>query len=341
MIKEFKVNLFRILRTKSFYVVLIILLALSVFSAFVVFFVSDDPLDVFYSDDDSETLTTDELVQVLQEAEQKYMINSQAQSLIAESQLPDTGDPAMDSRIMEAMESISNNEKSEESADAYNESFQSSFMEGFQLGLSSIRPLNNTLDVLNMSLGNELHLFLFQIIVALYIGAEYKSRFHINRFSLNTTRATILLGEWLTLQILFVLMMVLEYFTTLGLSVLFCSSFEWTRVSESLIRFGYYTLIVMAYTSFTFMIAVLRRGSAMAIVFSSLFTFDVLHLVFAVASILNSKIMNLSPSFLLSTVSTNNTLTIQTCFAVIAILIGYIAVFVGSTLSVSSYRDAY
>lgn len=284
MIKELRVNFYRIFRTKSFYVIFGVILAFALLSSFFIFFLADDPTGFM------EGFTS-----------------------------------ALDEQLIVA---------STESDDEEEQKSQELVQEYFDNMASSNQPTG----VLSM-LWSEFSVFLMAVFVALFVGGEFKSRFHINRFSLNTGRSMIFFCEWLALAIVGFLVMVISTIVGIALTILFCSNFYWGDLGSFCVKFFLSYLCLLVFMTFAFMIAVFRRASALSIVLSSLYIFEVFHLVYGIVSILNSLILEFSVNNIFTNVY-GRTLTSNDVFAYSFFLLGYIFAFLGITIGVSNYRDA-
>ena len=279
MIKELKVNLYRLLRSKSPYVILGILIFGSILSAFVIKFCVDDPFGLLTA------FKVDIVGAATTEAEQ----------------------------------------------DSY---------ESLAVSLDDLANTNCLSGVVGMNYCAELVFFLWSIVFALFVSGEFKSRFHVNHYSLNPNPAMIVFLEWLTLCIVLVVTEIFCYLITLGLSVALCSSFTFTD-GLLMIKNGAFMLGVMiAFASMAFMVAYLRKASPLAIVLSALWCFGVFDLIFALVQFW----IPWSSNFDLKTFSTKialnkmTTMNYVTGTATILLLAG---IFLGVTLYVASKRDPY
>lgn len=183
--------------------------------------------------------------------------------------------------------------------------------------------------------------FLICIFVALFVGAEYKSRFHINHYSANTSCRMILFCEWLSINLIILIIQTIVNLSTIGFTYLFCSDFHVGDLKDFFIRTLLLYLCNVVFASFSFMIAVLRRGSAMAIALSSLLCFEVVHLFVEIISVWNSTLRKLSINWLYESLFSQDYFSMNSYLAMGGIILIYLLVFVGTTLTVSSYRDAY
>ena len=279
MIKELKVNFYRMLRTKSFYVILILLVLGALFAAVELKFCADDPLGFF----ESIKETLDESVETEEDRQ----------------------------------------------------SFQIIFN-----SIDQLAQMNSLSGVVRMTLCSELVCFLQSIFVALFVAGEFKSRYHINHYSLNTHPAHVVFMEWLSLISTIVIVELLCYGATLGLSVALCNSFRFDDAAEMLKIGGLMMGVIIASATFAFMIAYLRKAAPLAIVLSSLFTFGVFDIVFTITSIWVDWTKYLALSSIVTTLGTLSLSMWEVLGAAIAVII-YTALFLGVTLFVASKRDPY
>ncbi|MBO4927524.1 MAG: hypothetical protein J5379_04660 [Clostridiales bacterium] len=279
MIKEIKVNLYRVFRSKSFYIIVSILIIGALLSSLLLKFCADDPFQ-FFSEFSKE--------------------------------------------IMEGV-------TDEEERATYGSLLSS---------IDRFREMNNLTGVMRLSVCSELVCFLHCIFVSLFVAGEFKSRFHVNHYSLTADPGKIVFLEWLTLISVIILVEVVCYCAALGLAVALCNTFTFDDVSQMLGCGAIMLGVIIAHSSFAFMISYIRKASPLAIVLSSLFTFGVLDLVFAIGSIWIPWFQYLA---LNSTVSALGLLTMQQTemIGVGIAIVGYIAVFLSITMVVAAKRDPY
>jgi len=354
MIKEFKVNLFRAFRTKSFYVILGVFLALSLLSSFVIFFVSEDPFSFFSMLEEQLDQQYGPITEITGEDYDPLYDEPVDPVTSSETEFSDESLNSFESELMERLES-----KSEAGIPLDQDDFDAMMTYGDEyfgssssdaassvllaLGMNDyyVSSINTPSGVFNVMWGNETAVFLFCIFVALFTGMEYKMRYHVIHFSGNSSTIQILSGEWLTLSFLIFVVQAFFFLFTLGLTCLFCPSFRWEGLGDFLARAALIYLLTVAFATFAFMIAVLRRGAAMSIVLSSLLAFGVVNFLFLLASILKDTIINFSLNFILEYLTSTGDISAKSYLAMFSIVFAYIVVFMGITLVVSSHRDAY
>ncbi|MBR5974648.1 MAG: hypothetical protein IK020_05635 [Clostridiales bacterium] len=279
MIKELKVNFYRIIRTKSFIVISILLILGALISSVEIKFCVDDPFGI---------------MDILKQA---------------------------------ATESST--------TEADRESFDLIFR-----SLDEFRTVNNLSGVVRMMMCSDITCFLHCIFVALFVSSEYKSRFHVNHFSLNTRPEHIVFMEWLTLMIVIVLMEIVCYGVTLGLSILMCNSFHFDDGMRMLKYSSLALGVIIAFASFSFMIAFLRKAGALAIVLSSLFVFGVFDFVLGIISVWASWAGRFSLNNILSGISVNAITSFDYMIGMGVVLL-YVVIFAGIPIIVASKRDPY
>ncbi len=287
MIKELKANCYRILRSKSFIVICILIFLGAVFSALEIKLIADDPGNWIEYVEEAVARTADS------------------------SETVETG---------------------------YNETSVS--VSAFNSNIISLGELDNLTGVMRMTWSVELICFLHCIFIALFISAEYKSHFHVNHFSLNSSPLLIVYMEWFSLMITIVVVEFIAYGVALGISVLFCDSFSFADVGN-FVKYGVLMMgIMVVYASFSFMIAFLRKASALAIVLSSLFVFGVLDFICGFASVWIDIAQYFALNGILNYIAYGEYSSINYVFEVFVILF-YLAVFLGVPLIVASTRDPY
>ena len=245
MIKELKVNFYRIVRSKSFVVILILLIIGAIFSSVEIKFLADNPFN--------------------------WIDN-----------------------FKEGMSDVST---SEEDTQSFNVLFTS---------IDQLRDVNKLSGVMRMTMCSDLVCFLYCIFIALFISAEYKSRFHVNHFSLNASPVRVVFLEWLSLLLVMVLVESVRFIFALGLSFLLCNSFEFDNVIRTMAYIVLIFGIMTVFASFTFMIAYLRRSGGLAIVLSSLFCLGFFDFFLGIISVWIPFVEKFSMNMLLNSISLNN-----------------------------------
>lgn len=279
MIKELKVNLYRLLRSKSPYVILGILIFGSILSAFVIKFCVDDPFGLL----------------------SKFKVD------------------IVDAATTEA-------EK-----DSY---------ESLAISLDDLANTNCLSGVVGMNFCAELVFFLWSIVFALFVSGEFKSKFHVNHYSLNPNPAMIVFLEWLTLCIVLVVLEILCYLVSLGLSVALCSSFTFTDGLLMLQNGAFMLGVMITFASLAFMVAYLRKASPLAIVLSALWCFGVFDLIFALVQFWIPWSSNFDLKAFSTKIALNKMTTMNYVSGTATILL-LAGIFLGVTLYVASKRDPY
>ena len=279
MIKELKVNFFRIIRSKAFIIISILLILGAIISALEIKFFVDDPLG-----------------------------------------------------FMDLLkESVEETATSEEDIESFNVIFRS---------IDEFKAVNSLNGVVRMMMCSDLVCFLHCIFVALFISSEYKSRFHVNHFSLNTSPVFIVFMEWLTLMIEVVFIEMLCYGITLGLSVLMCRSFRFddgtTMLKNATLALG----VMIVFASLSFMISYLRKASALAIVISSLFVFGVFDFVLGIISVWADWVGRFAPNNLLTMISLDKVTRTDYVLGM-SVVVLYVLIFLGVSIIVAGRRDPY
>ncbi len=279
MIKELKVNFYRVVRSKSFVVILILLILGAVFSSVEIKFLADNPFNW----------------------------------------------------IENAKVGVSEAVTAEEDQQSFNVLFAS---------IDSVRDVNKLSGVVRMTMCSDLVCFLYCIFVALFISAEYKSRYHVNHFSLNNSSVRVVFLEWLSLMMVIVLVESIRFIFALSLSFLLCDSFAFDDVIRTLAYIVLIFGVMITFATFTFMIAYLRRSSGLAIVLSSLFCLGFFDFFLGIISVWIPFVEKLSLNMLLSSIALNR-LSAPDYVAEMIVVILFIAAFLTVPLIVSSKRDSY
>ena len=279
MIKELKVNFYRIVRSKSFVVILILLIIGAIFSSVEIKFLADNPFN--------------------------WIDN-----------------------FKEGMSDVST---SEEDTQSFNVLFTS---------IDQLRDVNKLSGVMRMTMCSDLVCFLYCIFIALFISAEYKSRFHVNHFSLNASPVRVVFLEWLSLLLVMVLVESVRFIFALGLSFLLCNSFEFDNVIRTMAYIVLIFGIMTVFASFTFMIAYLRRSGGLAIVLSSLFCLGFFDFFLGIISVWIPFVEKFSMNMLLNSIALNNLSSAEYVVEIIVVLL-FTTVFLSVPLIVSTKRDPY
>lgn len=314
MIKEFKVNLYRLLRSRSFLVICIILLVTSIISAAEIMFCVDDPLGAiegFYFG--------------LEEGAEMASKTTEG--------IPDGEDKTDDG---ETSDSEQAEEEKKEDVEA-DELFSMLFSQSYE----SLKNSNTYDGVLRMTLPSGTLYFLYALLVALFIGSEFKSRFHVNRYSLNANPMMIVCGEVLTMFFVVIGLEILCYCVSLGFTRLFCSTFNTGDLGVMIKHFALTTLIAFVYVSLAFMIAYLRRGVALAITITALFSTGIFDVVFMIFSIWFRPFRYFAVTTAQSDFLFSSDYSMVSLVTFICVLVMYIVVFLGTTLLVATKRDPY
>ena len=279
MIKELKVNFYRIVRSKSFVVILILLIIGAIFSSVEIKFLADNPFN--------------------------WIDN-----------------------FKEGMSDVST---SEEDTQSFNVLFTS---------IDQLRDVNKLSGVMRMTMCSDLVCFLYCIFIALFISAEYKSRFHVNHFSLNASPVRVVFLEWLSLLLVMVLVESVRFIFALGLSFLLCNSFEFDNVIRTMAYIVLIFGIMTVFASFTFMIAYLRRSGGLAIVLSSLFCLGFFDFFLGIISVWIPFVEKFSMNMLLNSIALNNLSSTEYVVEIIVVVL-FTTVFLSVPLIVSTKRDPY
>lgn len=279
MIKELKVNFYRIVRSKSFVVILILLIIGAIFSSVEIKFLADNPFN--------------------------WIDN-----------------------FKEGMSDVST---SEEDTQSFNVLFTS---------IDQLRDVNKLSGVMRMTMCSDLVCFLYCIFIALFISAEYKSRFHVNHFSLNASPVRVVFLEWLSLLLVMVLVESVRFIFALGLSFLLCNSFEFDNVIRTMAYIVLIFGIMTVFASFAFMIAYLRRSGGLAIVLSSLFCLGFFDFFLGIISVWIPFVEKFSMNMLLNSIALNNLSSAEYVVEIIVVVL-FTTVFLSVPLIVSTKRDPY
>ena len=191
-----------------------------------------------------------------------------------------------------------------------------------------------------MTMCSDLVCFLYCIFVALFISAEYKSRFHVNHFSLNHSPIRVVFLEWLSLMMVIVLVESIRFIFSLGLSFLLCDSFTFDDVPRTLAYIVLIFGVMITFATFTFMIAYLRRSGGLAIVLSSLFCLGFFDFFLGIISVWIPFVEKISLNMLLSSIALNK-LSASEYVVELVVVVVFISAFLSVPLIVSSKRDPY
>ena len=228
-------------------------------------------------------------------------------------------------------EGMSDVSTSEEDTQSFNVLFTS---------IDQLRDVNKLSGVMRMTMCSDLVCFLYCIFIALFISAEYKSRFHVNHFSLNASPVRVVFLEWLSLLLVMVLVESVRFIFALGLSFLLCNSFEFDNVIRTMAYIVLIFGIMTVFASFTFMIAYLRRSGGLAIVLSSLFCLGFFDFFLGIISVWIPFVEKFSMNMLLNSIALNNLSSAEYVVEIIVVVL-FTTVFLSVPLIVSTKRDPY
>ena len=288
MIKELKINFYRLVRSTSFRVIVILLLLASIISCFEIKILVDNTSGIF-SDMMSALITaSDDEIQAEDGVEEGgYGINV---SLTKVSQ--------------------------------------------------ALKSSNSLSGVLHMQFYEGGVFLLMAIMAALFVGAEYKSRFHVNRFSVNASPTSIVLGEVFSLYIVGIALELLCYLVAVGLTYMICDSFVVGSFGTVLKDWSLVALVTVVYITIAYAVAYIRRASAMAIAICSLLATGILDLILLVFSRLIKPLEYFALSSTMSEMVYNRVSTSKLIWTYFACFV-YLAISLSVILVVASKRDAY
>ena len=131
------------------------------------------------------------------------------------------------------------------------------------------------------------------------------------------------------------------YGVSLGFTRLFCSSFYTGDLGVMLKHFALTTLIAFVYVSLAFMIAYIRKGIALAITISALFSTGVFDVIFMIFSIWFHPFRYFAVTTSQSEFLFSSDYSMLSLITFICVLVMYLVVFLGTTLLVAAKRDPY
>ncbi len=290
MIQELKINFYRLIRSRFFVVISLILLFFSLLTAVEVKLCVDDPYGLF----------SDYIESAYEDFEDLNQANEDEDSILE----------------LEVGSSISR------------------VIEMFKM--------SNSFDgVLRMQYYENGVFFLFAMLTALFVGSEFKSRFHINRFSLNASAVSIACGEISSLILACFILEVVSYLISLGFTVLFCHSFNKSSIHILLENFILVFIFSMFYIVFSYMVAFVRRASALSVVLSCLFASGMFDLFFVFLSHWVNPLKYFAISSTMNSILTAQRLSAMDYFCTIGAVVILIVSSFAVTIAVAAKRDPY
>lgn len=320
MIKGFKVNYFQFFRSKALLVISIILVVCSILGGFIIKFVSDDPTGI---------------IQSIREA----LVESNEESYKAGY--------LIGSRIAENVKSNSDNSSSEDELQVQSEKeleveyHYDESTDSLVHAIDSISSSDSFYGILEMDFGSTGSYILMCVFVALFVGSSFKSRFHINLFSLNVSPQSIVAMQLLSLISLFIIIDLVCFASTFLITYIFCNSFSYALTTQFYTTMTVYLLTGLAYLSLTYMIAFLRKGPVLAIVLTSLASLGIADIFVEIISIFVTPARFLSLNYGLNNATYSQSFGVYNFAGSVFSLIIYTCIFTGVTFLVASKRDAY
>ena len=320
MIKALKVNFYQFFRSKVFYVTTILLVVGAILMGFLIKFIVDDPSGIV-------GIIRQELEKSAVTDNEDYELGYRIGMEFAQAADPNSADIQISQEEMEAeMKKQEEENSSSRLALTY---------------IDSISKMNSMYGILDLNLGAEGSYILMCIFVALFTGNTFKSRYHVNFYSLNLRPGSIVASQLFSFASLFVILETICCLITFALTCCLCSSFNYSFDKKFFMHLTIYVFVGFAYMMFSYMIAFFRRGPILSIILSCLCLSGIIDFFTSIAGVFYSPLKYLSPNYGLNSIAAGMDISMIKFSATIASLLTYTLVVSGITFLVANKRDAY
>lgn len=180
---------------------------------------------------------------------------------------------------------------------------------------------------------------LYSLLVILFVGKEFKSRFYINHYSGNTPVTKVVFTQWLSLASISAVMQLLTAGLTILLCSVWCTSFHVGNVAMAAKYMLLAILGNIAYLTFAYMVTFIRKGTVLATVLSCLYTLGFLDILFTFLSVFIKQLRLLALSVQIEL--TVGDADLFAYLSAIGSILFFIFLYLGITLVVAKRRDAY
>ena len=180
---------------------------------------------------------------------------------------------------------------------------------------------------------------LYSILVIIFVGKEFKSRFYINHYSGNMPVTKVVFTQWFSLATISTVVQL----CLAGLTVLICSA--WCKsfhVGNAGMAAKYMLLAILgniAYLTFCYMITFIRKGTVLATVLGSLYVLGFIDIIFTLLSVFVRQFRLLALSAQIELTVGDSDLFAY--LSAIGSILFFILLYLGITLVVAKRRDAY
>ena len=209
------------------------------------------------------------------------------------------------------------------------------YLESFDM----LSEYNDLAGVIKMQAIGGSTFLLYSLMTVLFVGKEFKSRFYINHYSGNMPVTKVVFTQWLSLVSISAVLQVLLAGLTILICSVWCQSF---RIGNAEMAAQYLLIAILgnaAYISFAYMITFIRKGTILATVMICLYTLGFLDILFTFFSVFVKQVRLLALTVQVE-ISVGSTDLFGFLSAVASILF-FVFLYLGITLMVAKYRDAY
>ena len=216
---------------------------------------------------------------------------------------------------------------------------ESIYLEVYSESLESLQQLSDLAGIVRIQMIGGIGFMLYSLLVVLFVGREFKSRFYVNHYSGNSSAVKIAFVQWLSMIFITVFMQVGLFLFTVVVTFSCCDN---VHMGDLSLAFRYFLIAVLgnaAFVTFGYMVTFIRKSFVLATVLVCLYTLGFIDLVFTFAAVF------ITPLRLLS-LSAQVELTIDDFSAfsyasTICSIVFFILLYLSITLVVAKRRDAY
>ncbi len=213
------------------------------------------------------------------------------------------------------------------------------YLDVYSSSLDTFQQFGDVTGIVRIQMIGGIGFMLYSLLVVLFVGREFKSRFYVNHYSGNSSPVRIAFVQWLSMICITFFMQVVLFLFTAGVTFACCNN---VRMGDLSLAFRYFLMAVLgnaAFVTFGYMVTFIRKSFVMATVLTCLYTLGFIDLLVAFASIF------IKPLRLLA-LSSQVELTIDDFSALsyastICSMLFFILLYLGITLVVAKRRDAY
>lgn len=351
MIKGIKVNYYQILRSKAFWVISLLLILGAIFCGFFIKFLADDVFGWYTFVEEAFNDSYNAGYKLGSKLAQEQKGSSQEGEDTEESN-PDlevevkigadeVGKADLNVRSKNKETEETESEESVEHADTEENKKRSNSDNVILKYLDELHSSNSLIGVLVMDFGSNASYMLMCIFVSLYVGNTFKSRYHINLYSLNIRPYSLVGTQMLALISAFLFVDLVCFGSTLAVSYILCQSYSFVIDPTIFQYLAIYSLTGLTYLFMAYMISYIRKGPVLSIILCIITLIGIPDIFISFAALFRNEAAYLSPNAGMNMISFREPVDTKSFIFVILSLCIYILLFAGISFYVAEKRDAY